>query len=47
MMRLGRGLICVSIEPQLATHLKLPLMVSENSDSFQTVFDIRTWQAFA
>jgi len=40
MMRLGRGLICVSIQPELATRLNLPLMVSENSESFATAFTV-------
>ncbi|QHF39413.1 3,4-dihydroxy-2-butanone-4-phosphate synthase [Pseudomonas sp. S34] len=40
MMRLGRGLICVSIQPELAIQLNLPLMVSENSESFATAFTI-------
>ena len=40
MMRLGRGLICVSIQPELATQLNLPLMVSENSESFATAFTV-------
>lgn len=40
MMRLGRGLICVSIQPELATQLDLPLMVSENSESFATAFTV-------
>lgn len=40
MMRLGRGLICVSIQPQLAAQLNLPLMVSENSESFATAFTV-------
>ncbi|WP_460146771.1 3,4-dihydroxy-2-butanone-4-phosphate synthase [Pseudomonas sp. S2_A02] len=40
MMRLGRGLICVSIQPELATQLNLPLMVCENSESFATAFTV-------
>lgn len=40
MMRLGRGLICVSIQPELAIQLNLPLMVSENSESFATAFTV-------
>lgn len=40
MMRLGRGLICVSIQPELATQLNLPLMVSESSESFATAFTV-------
>jgi 3,4-dihydroxy 2-butanone 4-phosphate synthase len=40
MMRLGRGLICVSIQSELASQLNLPLMVSENSESFATAFTV-------
>lgn len=40
MMRLGRGLICVSVQPELADQLNLPLMVAENSESFATAFTV-------
>ncbi|RMT95894.1 3,4-dihydroxy-2-butanone-4-phosphate synthase [Pseudomonas thivervalensis] len=40
MMRLGRGLICVSVQPELADRLNLPLMVAENSESFATAFTV-------
>lgn len=34
----GRGLICLSVEQELATHLGLNLMVQQNTDTFLTAF---------
>lgn len=36
----ARGLICVSVTPQRAAELKLPLMVSENTSNFETPFTV-------
>jgi len=36
----GRGLICLSLEAQLADRMKLPLMVRENESRFGTAFTI-------
>jgi 3,4-dihydroxy 2-butanone 4-phosphate synthase / GTP cyclohydrolase II len=40
MARFGRGLICLSLAPELVEKLKLPMMVSDNKSPFQTAFTI-------
>lgn len=40
MAKYGRGLICLSITEERARQLNLPLMVSDNSDPFQTAFTV-------
>ena len=36
----GRGLICMPMSTQLCTRLKLPQMVSDNSDNHETAFTV-------
>lgn len=38
MMRNGRGLVCVSVDPQIGERLQLPLQALENNSAFQTPF---------
>lgn len=40
MAREGRGLICVPMTPDRASRLKLPLMVGDNSDPYNTKFTV-------
>lgn len=40
MAKYGRGLICLSLTPERAEELKLPMMVSDNRSRFQTAFTI-------
>jgi 3,4-dihydroxy 2-butanone 4-phosphate synthase/GTP cyclohydrolase II len=40
MLKFGKGRICVSILPDIAEQLELPLMVSRNPDSYRTAFTI-------
>jgi 3,4-dihydroxy 2-butanone 4-phosphate synthase/GTP cyclohydrolase II len=36
----GRGLICLSLDPEIVEKLKLPLMVYDNQSSFKTAFTV-------
>lgn len=36
----GKGLICMPMSPELCTRLKLPQMVSHNSDNHETAFTV-------
>lgn len=40
MAKYGRGLICLSLEPELVEKLKLPLMVDDNTSPFNTAFTV-------
>jgi 3,4-dihydroxy 2-butanone 4-phosphate synthase / GTP cyclohydrolase II len=40
MARYGRGLICLSLSPEIVDRLKLPLMVMNNRSPFQTAFTV-------
>jgi len=40
MARYGRGLICLSLAPQIVEQLKLPLMVYDNRTPFKTAFTV-------
>ncbi|MFC1862963.1 3,4-dihydroxy-2-butanone-4-phosphate synthase, partial [Thermodesulfobacteriota bacterium] len=40
MAKYGRGLICLSLEPEIVEKLKLPLMVYDNRSSFKTAFTV-------
>ncbi len=40
MARNGRGLICLSLAPQIVEQLKLPLMVYDNRTPFKTAFTV-------
>ncbi|MEA1936109.1 MAG: bifunctional 3,4-dihydroxy-2-butanone-4-phosphate synthase/GTP cyclohydrolase II [Thermodesulfobacteriota bacterium] len=40
MARYGRGLICLSLDSEIADRLNLPLMVRDNSSRFQTAFTV-------
>ncbi len=40
MARYGRGLICLSLAPEIVDRLKLPLMVYDNRSSFKTAFTV-------
>ena len=40
MARYGRGLICLSLDPERVERLKLPLMVQDNRSRFQTAFTV-------
>lgn len=40
MARNGRGLICLSLAPDIVDQLKLPLMVANNRSPFQTAFTV-------
>src|ERR687884_181934 len=38
MARYGRGLICLSMTPERLDELEIPLMVRQNSSTFETAF---------
>ncbi len=40
MARFGRGLICLSLSPEMVDRLDLPMMVSKNKSPFQTAFTV-------
>lgn len=40
MAKYGRGLICLSLDPEIIEQLKLPLMVYDNQTPFKTAFTI-------
>lgn len=40
MARYGRGLICLSLDPDIVEKLKLPLMVQDNRSPFNTAFTV-------
>jgi 3,4-dihydroxy 2-butanone 4-phosphate synthase/GTP cyclohydrolase II len=40
MARYGRGLVCLSLAPELVDRLDLPMMVTKNKSPFQTAFTI-------
>jgi 3,4-dihydroxy 2-butanone 4-phosphate synthase/GTP cyclohydrolase II len=40
MAKYGRGLICLSLDPDIVEKLKLPLMVQDNRSRFQTAFTV-------
>jgi 3,4-dihydroxy 2-butanone 4-phosphate synthase/GTP cyclohydrolase II len=40
MAKYGRGLICLSLAPDIVERLKLPLMVQENRSPFKTAFTV-------
>jgi len=40
MPKYGRGLICLSLHPDIVERLKLPLMVQDNQSRFQTAFTV-------
>jgi 3,4-dihydroxy 2-butanone 4-phosphate synthase/GTP cyclohydrolase II len=40
MARYGRGLICLSLSPEIVDRLKLPLMVYDNRSAFKTAFTV-------
>ena len=40
MAKNGRGLICLSLAPEIVDKLKLPLMVANNRSPFQTNFTV-------
>ena len=40
MAKYGRGLICLSLHPEIVERLNLPLMVQDNRSRFQTAFTI-------
>ncbi len=40
MSKYGRGLICLSLSPDMVEKLKLPMMVSENTSQFKTGFTV-------
>lgn len=40
MAKYGRGLICLSLDSEIADRLKLPLMVRNNESPFQTAFTV-------
>jgi len=40
MAKYGRGLICLSLSPDIVEQLKLPLMVYDNQSPFQTAFTV-------
>jgi 3,4-dihydroxy 2-butanone 4-phosphate synthase/GTP cyclohydrolase II len=40
MAKYGRGLICLSLEPEIVDKLKLPLMVTDNRSPFKTAFTV-------
>jgi 3,4-dihydroxy 2-butanone 4-phosphate synthase/GTP cyclohydrolase II len=40
MARYGRGLICLSLGPEIVDRLKLPLMVYDNRSAFKTAFTV-------
>jgi 3,4-dihydroxy 2-butanone 4-phosphate synthase/GTP cyclohydrolase II len=40
MAKYGRGLICLSLAPEIVDRLKLPLMVTDNRSPFRTAFTV-------
>ena len=42
----GKGLICMPMSPELCTRLKLPQMVSHNSDNHETAFTVSIFCIF-
>jgi len=40
MAKYGRGLICLSLDPEIIEQLKLPLMVYDNQSPFKTAFTV-------
>ena len=40
MARYGRGLICLSLSPEMVDRLDLPMMVTKNKSPFQTAFTV-------
>ncbi|MBW1978799.1 MAG: bifunctional 3,4-dihydroxy-2-butanone-4-phosphate synthase/GTP cyclohydrolase II [Deltaproteobacteria bacterium] len=40
MAKYGRGLICLSLAPEIVDRLKLPLMVHDNTSPFKTAFTV-------
>ncbi|MDY7035156.1 MAG: bifunctional 3,4-dihydroxy-2-butanone-4-phosphate synthase/GTP cyclohydrolase II [Thermodesulfobacteriota bacterium] len=40
MAKYGRGLICLSLDPEIVERLKLPLMVYDNRSPFKTAFTV-------
>jgi len=40
MAKYGRGLICLSLAPEIIERLKLPLMVQDNRSAFKTAFTV-------
>ncbi|MBN2061071.1 MAG: bifunctional 3,4-dihydroxy-2-butanone-4-phosphate synthase/GTP cyclohydrolase II [Deltaproteobacteria bacterium] len=40
MAKYGRGLICLSLDPEIVEKLKLPLMVYDNRSAFKTAFTV-------
>jgi 3,4-dihydroxy 2-butanone 4-phosphate synthase/GTP cyclohydrolase II len=40
MAKYGRGLVCLSLHPDIIEHLKLPLMVHDNRSRFGTAFTV-------
>lgn len=40
MAKYGRGLICLSLAPEIVERLKLPLMVQDNRSAFKTAFTV-------
>jgi 3,4-dihydroxy 2-butanone 4-phosphate synthase/GTP cyclohydrolase II len=40
MAKYGRGLICLSLDPEIVDRLKLPLMVTDNRSPFKTAFTV-------
>jgi len=40
MSRYARGLICLSLDPALLEHLRIPMMVKHNSSKFGTAFSV-------
>ncbi|MEW6668025.1 MAG: bifunctional 3,4-dihydroxy-2-butanone-4-phosphate synthase/GTP cyclohydrolase II [Thermodesulfobacteriota bacterium] len=40
MARNGRGLVCLSLAPEIVDRLKLPLMVTDNRSPFKTAFTV-------
>lgn len=40
MVKHARGLVCLALTPELADHMDLPLMVSQNTSRFETGFTI-------
>jgi len=40
MAKYGRGLICLSLAPEIVDRLKLPLMVTDNRSPFKTAFTV-------
>ena len=40
MIRDGSGIVCLTLTNELANHLELPAMVSDNSSQFRTAFTV-------